>query len=112
LAKRVLAIGANRLELLLVEAQEERNQFLRALVLALGAAAFGFLAGVTLTIVVVVLLWKHSPIGALLVLTVIYAGIAAFLVRRLAVLRRDWKTLPATFDQIRKDRECLEKCLT
>lgn len=111
LAKRLLAIGENRLELLLVEVEEERNQILRALLLVLGVAAFGFLAGVSLTIVIVVLLWNVSPIWALVTLTSLYGAIAVFLYRRLVALRRDWKTLPATLGQIRKDRECLEKRL-
>jgi uncharacterized membrane protein YqjE len=112
LAKRLLAIGENRFELLLVEVQEERNRFLHALLLVLGVAAFGMLAGVALTVVIVVLLWKLSPIGALLALTSLYAAMAAFLYRRLAILRRDWKTMPATLGQIRKDREWLDKSLT
>lgn len=112
IATRLLAIGENRLELLLVEMQEERNQLLQALVLVLGVAAFVFLAGVALTIMIVVLLWEQSPIWALVVLASLYAAIAVLLYRRFAALRRDWRTLPATFDQIRKDRECLEKRLT
>ena len=112
MAKRLLAIGENRLELLLVEVQEERNQLLQALVLVFGVAAFGFLAGVALTIVLVVLLWDLSPIWALVALTSLYSATAVFLYRRLMVLKRDWKTLPASLDQIRKDRECLEKNLT
>lgn len=111
-ANRLLAIGENRLELLLVEVQEERNQLLHALVLVFGVAVFSFLAGVALTIVMVVLLWDHSPVGALAALTAFYAGIAVFLYRRLVAFRRDWKTLPATLEQIKKDRECLEKNLT
>jgi uncharacterized membrane protein YqjE len=112
LVKRLFAIGENRLELLLVEVQEERNQLLHALLLVLGVAAFGFLAGVALTVVIVVLLWNVSPIGALVALAGLYAASAAFLYRRLVVLKRNWKTLPATLSQIRKDRECLEKNLT
>jgi uncharacterized membrane protein YqjE len=40
-----LAIGENRFELLMVEVQEERERLLHAIVLALGAAALGLLAG-------------------------------------------------------------------
>ena len=110
-ARQLLSVGENRVELLMVEVQEERERLLHALLLALGVAVFGFLAGVALTILIVVWLWDRSPAGALLALTSLYAATAWLLYWRLAVLRRDWKTLPATLDQIKKDRACLEKNL-
>ena len=111
LAQRALVICENRVELLMVEVQEERERFLRAVLLALGVAAFGLLAGVGLTAIVAVAFWQQSPIAALLILTVLYAMAAVFLYARLARLQRDWQTLPTTLDQLRKDRECLEKNL-
>src|SRR6185369_12983749 len=66
LARRLLIIGENRLELLLVEAQEERERLLRAIVLAFGMAVFGFLTGAALTVAIVVLLWHFSPVVVLL----------------------------------------------
>jgi len=99
----------NRLQLLLVEVQEERERMLRAMWLGLGAAVFGLLAGIALTVTIVLALWGHSPIIALLVLTAIYAIAAAFLYMRLSRLQRNWQTLPGTIEQLKKDRECLEK---
>jgi uncharacterized membrane protein YqjE len=99
------------LELLMVEVQEERERLLRALLLALGVALFAFLGGVALTTALVVLLWSISPVGVLLGLTTIYSAISIFLYRRFTVLQREWKSFPATFDQLRKDRACLEKLL-
>ena len=110
-ARRLLTIGENRLELLTVEVQEERERLLHAFLLALGVAAFGLLAGMALTALVVVLLWESSHWAALLALTVLYAAAGVCLYRRLAALRRDWETLPASLDQLRKDRACLEKIL-
>jgi uncharacterized membrane protein YqjE len=110
-ARRLLTIGENRLELLMVEAQQERVRLLRAILLALGVAVFGFLTGAALTIAVVVLLWHLSPVAVLLVLTSLYATTAVFLYRRFIVLQRDWKTFPATLDQLVKDRACLETIL-
>jgi uncharacterized membrane protein YqjE len=110
-ARRLLTIGENRLELLMVEVQEERERLLHAILLALGVALFAFLAGIALTIALVVLLWSLSPIGVLLILTALYAAASILLYRRFDALQRDWKTLPATFDQLRKDRACLEKLL-
>jgi uncharacterized membrane protein YqjE len=79
--------------------------------LALGVAVFGLLAGIALTIVIIVLLWNISPIAALLALASLYALAAGYLYRQLTLLRRVWRTIPATLDQLRKDRECFEKCL-
>ncbi len=111
LARRLLTIGENRLELLMVEVQEERERLLHAIVLALGVAVFGFLAGIALTVAIVVLLWHLSPVAVMLALTGLYAAIAAQLYRRFTTLQRDWKTLPATLDQLRKDRACLATSL-
>jgi uncharacterized membrane protein YqjE len=110
--RRLFTIGENRLELLMVEVQEERARLLRAILLALGVAAFGLLAGVALTGALVVLLWEFSRVAALLVLTGLYGATAVWLYRRLTRLLRDWQNLPATLDQLRKDRACLEKNLT
>src|SRR3954454_18719621 len=110
-ARRLMTIGENRLELLLVEVQEERERLLRAILLALGVAVFGFLTGAALTVALVVLLWSLSPIAVLLTLTVLYGATAVFLYRRFTVLQRNWKTLPATLDQLRKDRACVESYL-
>jgi uncharacterized membrane protein YqjE len=110
-AQRLLTIGENRLELLTVEVQEERERLLHAFLLALGVAAFGLLAGITLTAAIVVLLGQYSPFAVLLTLTGLYGVAAVCLYRRLTGFLRDWKTLSATLDQLRKDRACLEKTL-
>ena len=110
-ARRLLTIGENRLVLLMVEVQEERARLLRAILLALGVAAFGLLAGVALTGTIVVLFWGFSPVAVLLALTGLYGAAAVFLYRRLTVLLRNWKNLPATLDQLRKDCACLEETL-
>ena len=109
--RRLFTIGENRLELLIVEVQEEREQFRSALLLALGVAAFGLLAGITLTAAIVVWLWACSPAAVLLALTGLYAAAGIFLYWRLTGLLRDWQTLATSLDQLRKDRACLEKNL-
>jgi len=111
-ARRLLTIGENRLELLTVEMQEGREHLLQACLLALGIATFGLLAGLTLTAAIVVLLWSWSPVMVLLLLTALYGAAAFCLYRWLTGLLGQWQTLSATLDQIRKDRECLEKILT
>jgi uncharacterized membrane protein YqjE len=109
--RRLATIGENRLELLAVEVQEERERLLHAFLLALGVAAFGLLAGMALTAAVAVWLWAWSPVVVLLVLTGIYAAAGAFLYQRLTGLLCNWQTLSASLDQLRKDRACLENIL-
>jgi uncharacterized membrane protein YqjE len=111
-ARRLLIIGENRFDLLMVEVQEERERLLHAILLALGVAAFGLLAAIALTATIAVLLWQYSPFAVLLTLTSLYGATAVCLYRRLTRLLRDWQNLPATLDQLRKDRACLEKNLT
>lgn len=111
-ARQLLVVIENRLALLMVEVQEERERLLRAIVLALGIAVLGFLAGAALTVALVVSLWSLSPIAALLALAALYSAIAVFLCRQLALLQRNWETLPATLDQLRKDRACVENYLS
>lgn len=109
--RRLVSIGENRLELLLVELQEERERLVRAIFLAAGTAVFGFLAAITLTATIVVAFWNVSPLGVLLSLTALYTIAAAFLYRRITLLMRNWQTLSATLDQLKKDRACLENNL-
>jgi len=109
--RRLLTIGENRLELLTVELQEERERLLHAILLALGVAVFGLLAGITLTAAIVVWLWAWSAVAALLTLTSLYTAAGIWLYRQLIGRLRDWQTLAASLDQLRKDRACLEKYL-
>ena len=95
----------------MVEVQEERERLLHAILLALGVAVFGLLAGITLTASFVVLLWLWSPVAVLLILTGLYGAGGVCLYRRLTRLLCDWQTLSATLDQLRKDRACLGKTL-
>jgi uncharacterized membrane protein YqjE len=110
-AQGLLTIGENRLELLAVEVQEGRERLLRAFLLALGVAALGLLAGITLTAAIVVLLKACPPAVVLLALTVLYGAAAVWLCWKLGGLLREQRTLSASLDQLRKDGECLKKIL-
>jgi uncharacterized membrane protein YqjE len=109
--RRLATAGENRIELLAVEVQEERERVLHAFLLALSMAVFGLLAGLTLTAAIAVLLWAYSPLAVLLTLTGLYGAAGVYLFRRLTALLQNWQTFPASLDQIRKDRACLEKML-
>jgi uncharacterized membrane protein YqjE len=111
ISQRLFIIAENRLQLAMIEVQEERERVIQAMWLSVAVAAFGLLAGVTLTLALAVALWDHSPILAVLVLAAIYLIAALACYARLARLQKNWQTLPSTLDQLRKDRECLEKSL-
>ena len=110
--RRLLAIAENRVALLSVEVQEERERFLHVVLMAIGLAVFGFLAGITLTGLIVALLWTYSPWATFLALTLLYGGAALGFYFRLKRLFAEWRHIPATMDQLRKDRACLEKQLS
>jgi len=106
-AQRTLDIGANRVELLMVEVQEERERLLRSFHLAVAAAAFGVLGGFALTFALAVLLWDHGAVAVLFVVAAVCAGFTTLLVSRILRWQRDYPMFAATVDQLRKDRECL-----
>ena len=108
LVRRLATIGENRLELFALEIQQESERIRQAFVLSLGVAAFGLLAGLTFTAAITVLLWAYSPPAVLLTLTALYAAAGVCLYWRLGKLLRDWQTLAASIEQIRKDSACLE----
>jgi uncharacterized membrane protein YqjE len=110
-ARHLLAFGENRLELFLLEMEEERQHFVRVLMLALGAAVLALLAGMGFSAAIVVLFWQTSPVGVLLVMGVGYASGAFFLYRHLLFVQQDWKTIPASLEQLQKDGECLKEIL-
>jgi uncharacterized membrane protein YqjE len=110
-SQRLLAIGENRLQLLMIEVQEERQHLLQVFFLSLAAAGMAVIACILFTIAVVVMFWSTSPVTVLLVLSCVYSAAAFLLSRRLGMLQRNWKFLPETLDQFQKDRSCLEKIL-
>jgi uncharacterized membrane protein YqjE len=109
-ARRLLIIGENRLELIALEVQEGRERLLHAVLLALGVAAFGLLAGLTFTAAIVVLFWPW-PVAVLLIMTGLHGAVGICLYRRLAGRVRDWHAFSASLDQLQKDRACLERIL-
>ena len=86
----------------------ERVLLLRAIFLAFGAAAFGLLGGMVFTGLMVFLFYELAPVTVMLALTLLYGMAAVVIHRRLNGLLRCWQNLPSTFEQLRKDRVCLE----
>jgi uncharacterized membrane protein YqjE len=109
LLKTVIAIAHNRLELLLVEAQEERWRFFEALLLAGMVLVFALitLMVVTLTLVVVCLLAHQLAVVVALILGCLLATLACYW--RLRSRLKNWKPFAATLEELKKDKACLEE---
>lgn len=111
IAQQLLTIAENRLTLVTVEVQEERNRLLHAFFLALGIAACGLLAGMAITVAIVLMGWAWSPLGVLLLLAGGYTTAAVAMGWLLARHLRQWHSFAASLDQLHKDRVCFEELL-
>jgi uncharacterized membrane protein YqjE len=107
-ARRLMAIWQNRAELLLLEIQEERERAQVMIIFAVAGAVLGLLAGMALTAVIALAAAPHFLV-ALVALAIIYGGVALIFYFKLVHMQRNWEALSATRDQLKKDRECLEK---
>ena len=110
-AQQVLTIAGNRLALVTVEVQEERNRLLSAFFLALAIAGCALLAGMTLTTAIVVAGWAWSPLGVLVILTAGYGLAATVMIWLLARRLHRWQPFAASLDQLHKDRACIADLL-
>ncbi len=109
LLQTLLAVAQNRLELLLVEAQEERLQFYETLLLAgtvivLGAITLGT---VIFTLVALCLHAERFDLLVGLILLCLLATVVAFW--RLRQRLRAWTPFSATLAELKKDKACLEQ---
>ncbi|HEV2456523.1 MAG TPA: phage holin family protein [Verrucomicrobiae bacterium] len=105
---RLMAVGRNRAELLMVEFQEERARALVVVFLGAGVAVFGTLALFTVTAVIACAFPSHL----LLTLGVLAAGYglgALLFYLKLLRMLSHWETFTGTREQFERDRECLEK---
>jgi len=104
----ILAIVHNRLELLVVELQEERNRLFQALLLLAVIVAFGFFTLVLAVAVIIILTWRIFDVWGLVVMCGLFLVGTLVLCWRLVVRLRNWPLLPGTLAELKKDRECLD----
>lgn len=97
------AIAQNRLELLLVEVQEERTRLFDMLMLAAVAVACGLLALITISFTLVVVFWDNYRIAVLVGLSLIYILAAAAGFWQLNARLKRWQAFSATLAELRKD---------
>ena len=107
--KTLRDVGANRIELFLLEVQEERMRLFDALFLIAAGIVCVTMTLVLVTFTIIVIFWDTHRLLVLALLTVVYAGTAlAVLVKLRSNLQR-WRTFSATLDELKKDRACFKK---
>lgn len=108
LGKRLVAVLANRLELFLVELQEEQGRVLRLLLLAVTMAVLGLMVLILASFALVVAFWDEARLTVLLGLTGLYAAGAVLAGWRLRRLLRSGNPFSATLGELKKDREWID----
>jgi uncharacterized membrane protein YqjE len=110
MADTAIRLAENRLELFVVELQEEKTRVIHALMWACAALFLAAMALIVLTFALVVVFWDHVLLRFVMisVLFVAYAGGAAFcywmLRGRLAAASAPFQS---TLQEFKKDRACL-----
>jgi uncharacterized membrane protein YqjE len=100
-------LAGRRLELLTIEAQEEKTRLLDLVFRAAAVLVLSWMALVTATATLVVAFWDQHPVIVLAVVTLAYGGTAAVLALSLRRrLRQASRPFAGTIEELRKDREC------
>lgn len=111
LGSTLLSVFGTRLELFSLEAQEQKSQWLAALLLAFAGAALAMLALLVFSITLALLFWPtdHRYL-ALFLMALVYAmaSVAAFLVLRQR-LRAAPAPFSATIDELRRDMQLVQR---
>jgi len=101
-------LAQTRLELFLLELKEERIRVVDALLLLAVGMVCAAMTLVLLTFTVVLIFWEHRVL-ALVLLTLLYAGIAGGALYTLRKRLAGWNAFVGTLQEFKKDRECLDK---
>ena len=104
-----LAIAQNRLELLLVELQEERLELFETLLLCGIVILFAFLTFTLLTFVLVVVCLEADRVDLLVGLGLIYLTATIIAFWRLRARLKKWTPFSGTLAELKKDKTCLEE---
>jgi uncharacterized membrane protein YqjE len=109
LLKTVIVIAHNRLELFLVEVQEERWRFFNALLLAGVVLILELMTLMAATITIVVICVKADRLDLVVALVLVYLAATIFSLWRLHTRLKNWVPFSATLAEIKKDKACLDE---
>jgi uncharacterized membrane protein YqjE len=109
LLRTVIVIAQNRLELLLVEAQEERWRFFNALLLAGVVLILALMTLMAATITIVVVCVEADRLDLVVALVLLYLAGTIFSLLRLRARLKKWAPFSATLAELKKDKACLDE---
>lgn len=107
---RLMAIGHNRAELLMVEVHEERARAQLLIFCGIGMAVLAAMAILTVTALIACAFADHLLL-TLGILAAFYCIGAVLFYVKLSHMLSHWETFTGTREQFERDRECLEKKL-
>jgi len=99
----------NRVELFLVEWEEERLRLLDALLLLMVGIVCVLMALIMATLVVVVIFWDTHRLLVLTLFILTYLSAAATAFGLLHSRLRRWRAFATTLEQIKKDQSCFKE---
>lgn len=108
LVATTLAVVQNRVELLLVEAREQRFWAFEALFWVALVAVLGFMTLVMLTFAAVLIFWPEHRVAVVVALSLFYLLATLGALLRLRRHLADWPSFSATLGELKKDKACLE----
>jgi uncharacterized membrane protein YqjE len=109
LLRTLRAVAGNRIELFLLEVQEERIRIFDALFLLAAGLVCIMMTLIMVTFAVVIIFWDTHRLLVLGLLVAGYAVGALWALSRLRSLLRNWQAFSATLDQIKKDSACFKE---
>lgn len=105
----MLGIAENRVELLLVELEEERCRAVQALVLVMSAAVLALMTLIMGTLTVVVVCGPEHRLAMLVTLSLLYLLATLAVLVRLRAQLKQWQSFSSTLAELKKDRVCLDE---
>ena len=105
----ILATAHNRFELLLVELEEERRRVVAVLLLVLAIGVLGLMTLMAGSFVLVAIFWEEHRVAVLVALSLFYLLCTLAVIWRLRVRLKNWRLLPDTVEQLKKDKSCWEE---
>ena len=102
-----LGVVQSRVELFSAELQEERQRFVRTILLSAAVVIIGTLALALFTATIIVAFWEIAGAAVLGGLALLYCLGTVLLYRKLDNQTHNIRPLSRTIEELKRDRECL-----